>query len=194
MRPTCCWTRALKLNHLLSRRACWYCHGCIKRVAAGGTQGVDMLYTRREIGKLALAVPAAGFLAESGNLLAATKPNSKWAGVQVGMNVPYNFGPTPVLTPDEVLQKCIDLGISGVELRSQPVEAFLGVPANLAPPRGRGTRAPDPAIQKANAEELRKWRLGVPMSKVQEFRKKWSDAGVLIDIVKYDGIYNFTDD
>jgi Xylose isomerase-like TIM barrel len=140
-----------------------------------------MLYTRREVGKLALAVPAAGFLAESRTLLAAGKPNSKWAGVQVGMNVPYNFGPTPVLTPDEVLQKCIDLGISGVELRSQPVEAFLGVPADLVPPRGRGTPAPDPAVQKANAEEL-------------EFRKKWNDAGVLIEIVKYDGIYNFTDD
>jgi sugar phosphate isomerase/epimerase len=29
---------------------------------------------------------------------------------------------------------------------------------------------------------------------VQQFRKKWNDAGVLIEIVKYDGIYNFTDD
>jgi sugar phosphate isomerase/epimerase len=153
-----------------------------------------MLYTRREIGKLALAGLPAGVLLESATLTAATKPNSKWAGVQVGMNVPYNFGPTPVLTSDEVLQKCIDLNISGVELRSQPVEAFLGIPANLVPPRGRGTPPLDPAVQKANAEELRKWRVSVPMSKVKEFRKKWNDAGVLIEIVKYDGIYNFTDD
>jgi sugar phosphate isomerase/epimerase len=153
-----------------------------------------MRYTRREIGKLALAVPAAGLLAESGRLRAATQPNSKWAGVQVGMNVPYNFGSTPVLTSDEILQKCIDLNVSGVELRAQPVEAALGVPANLVPARGRGTPAPAPEVQKANAEELRKWRVGVPMSKVQEFRKKWNDAGVLIEIVKYDGIYNFTDD
>ena len=153
-----------------------------------------MLYTRRELGKMALAGLPAGVLLDSRTLPAATKPNSKWAGVQVGMNVPYNFGPAPVLTPDEVLQKCIDLNISGVELRSQPVEAFLGVPANLVPTRGRGTPAPDPAVQKANAEELRKWRGAVPMSKVKEFRKKWNDAGVLIEIVKYDGIYNFTDD
>lgn len=154
-----------------------------------------MLYTRREIGKMALAGLPAGLLLESQTLGAAAKPNSKWAGVQVGMNVPYNFGPTPVLTSDEVLQKCIDLNISGVELRSQPVEAFLGVPANLVPARGRrGTPPPDPAVEKANAEELRKWRGSVPMSKVKEFRKKWNDAGVLIEIVKYDGIYNFTDD
>jgi sugar phosphate isomerase/epimerase len=154
-----------------------------------------MLYTRRELGKLALAgVPAAGLLLKPESLLAA-RPNSKWAGVQVGMNVPYNFGSTPVLTSDEILQKCIDLGVSGVELRSQPVEAFLGLPANLVAVRGRrGEPAPDPAAQKATAEELRKWRVGVPMSRVKEFRKKWNDAGVLIEIVKYDGIYNFTDD
>lgn len=55
-----------------------------------------MLYTRREIGKIALAgFPAAGLLLKS-DLRAAAKPNSRWAGVQVGMNVPYNFGPAPV--------------------------------------------------------------------------------------------------
>src|SRR4051794_3929390 len=112
-----------------------------------------MLYTRREIGKMALAgIPAGAVLLDSEVLRAANKPNSKWAGVQVGMNVPYNFGTTPALSGDEILQKCIDLGVSGVELRSQPVEAFLGVPANLVPARGRGTPAPDPAMQKANAE------------------------------------------
>jgi len=63
-----------------------------------------MLYTRREIGKMALAGLPAGVLLESQVLGAATKPNSKWAGVQVGMNVPYNFGATPVMTSDEILQ------------------------------------------------------------------------------------------
>src|SRR6476619_1131047 len=126
-----------------------------------------MLYTRREIGKMALAGLPAGLLVDSNTLRAAGKPNSKWAGVQVGMNVPYNFGPTPMLTGDEILQKCIDLNISGVELRSQPVEAFLGAPANLVPARGRGAPALEPAVQKANAEELRKWRVSVPMSKVK---------------------------
>ena len=49
-------------------------------------------------------------------------------------------------------------------------------------------------MQKANEEELRKWRVAVPMSNVKEFRKKWEDAGVAIEIVKFDGIYNFSDD
>jgi sugar phosphate isomerase/epimerase len=112
--------------------------------------------------------------------------------VQVGMNVPYNFG-NNMLTADETLDRCVQLGVSGVELRSQPVEQFLGVPANLMSPRGRGTPAPDPAAQKTTAEELSKWRVAVPMSKVKEFRKKWKDAGVAIEIVKFDGIYNFSD-
>jgi sugar phosphate isomerase/epimerase len=153
-----------------------------------------MLYSRRELGKLALAgVPAAGFLLKSDSLLAAAKPNSKWAGVQVGLNVPYSFG-NNMMTGDETLEGCLKLGVSGVELRSQPVEQFLGVPPNLIAPRGRGTVAPDPAVQTANADELSKWRVSVPMGKVKEFRKKWEDAGVAIEIVKFDGIYNYPDD
>jgi hypothetical protein len=153
-----------------------------------------MLYTRRELGKLALAgVPAAGILLKSDAGIAAGKPNSKWAGVQVGLNVPYSFG-NNMMTGDETLDRCLQLGVSAVELRSQPVEQFLGVPLNLISSRGRGTPPPDAAAQKANAEELSKWRAGVPMSKVTDFRKKWEDAGVAIEIVKFDGIYNFPDD
>jgi sugar phosphate isomerase/epimerase len=152
-----------------------------------------MLYTRRELGKLALAGVPLAALSQS-ELFAAAKPDSKWEGVQVGMNVPYNFG-NNLLSPDETLDRCLQLGVSAVELRSQPVEQFLGVPVELITPRGRrGAPAPDPAVQKQNAEDLRKWRLGVPMSKVKEFRKKWNDAGVAIDIVKFDGIYNYADD
>jgi len=152
-----------------------------------------MLYTRRELGKLALAgVPLASGLAKR-DAFAAAKPDSKWEGVQVGMNVPYNFG-NNMMSPDETLDRCLQLGVSAVELRSQPVEQFLGVPVALIAMRGRGTPPPDPARQKQDADDLRKWRLGVPMTKVREFRKKWNDAGVAIDIVKYDGIYNYEDD
>ena len=46
-----------------------------------------MTYTRREIGKLALAaLPAARAW--------AAKPNSVFGGVQVGINAPYSFWPT----------------------------------------------------------------------------------------------------
>jgi Xylose isomerase-like TIM barrel. len=155
-----------------------------------------MLYTRRELGKLALAAVPAGTLLDTAFLSAQAKPSSKVNGVQIGLNVPYSFGGT-TMPGDEILKNCIQLGISGVELRSQPVEAFLGVPANLVTgsARGRGTQTPEQdAARKAAAEDLRKWRASASMDKVKELRKKYEDAGVLIEIVKFDGIFGFTDD
>ncbi len=147
-----------------------------------------MTLTRRDFGKLALAVPAAGWLHDTVAATAAPlvqKPNSKWAGVQVGMNVPYNFG-TNTMSGDEVLRRCVQLGISGVELRTQPVEMYLGAPAAPAA-RGRGAQSPDvEAERKDAAERLRQFRLSAPMSKVAAFRKNYEDAGVAIEIVKFD--------
>ena len=44
-----------------------------------------MNFTRRDFGKLAL-----GRCSRPSSLLAA-KPDSKWGGVQVGINAPYSF-------------------------------------------------------------------------------------------------------
>jgi sugar phosphate isomerase/epimerase len=175
-----------------------------------------MLYTRRELGRLALAgLPSAGLFLRSGSVAAFAKPESKWAGVQVGMNVPYNFGMGNYLSGDEILSRCLQLGVSGVEMRMQPVELFMGSPdaaagAAAAAARGRGegggrgrgragggraALTPEQeAAQKAAAEATRKWRLSAPMGKVKEFRKKYDDAGVAIEIVKVDGIFGFADD
>ena len=78
-------------------------------------------YTRRQFSSLALsALPTAGLLAAARPLFAAaTKPDSKVAGVQIGLNVPYSFG-NIAMSGDEVLQSCVLLGISGVELRTRP--------------------------------------------------------------------------
>jgi sugar phosphate isomerase/epimerase len=159
------------------------------------------MYTRRELGKLALsAIPAARLLDPSSALAFQSKPNSKVRGVTIGMNVPYNFGgrSAPV---DEIIEKCVQLGVSGVELRTQPVEAFLGLPADVvtaaAPAGGRNAAPPTPereAARKAAIEELRKWRLSAPMDKVKAVRKKFEDAGVLIEIVKVDGIFGMADE
>jgi sugar phosphate isomerase/epimerase len=139
-------------------------------------------HSRREFVKLSLAaLPAAGLFSILNRIEAAEpeaapagKPNSKFAGVQIGMNVPYSFG-APRMTGDEILKSCIELGLSGLELRTQPVEAFLGVPTG-------------------GAEQLAAWRKSVSMDRVLEFRKKYESAGVLIEIVKVDGIFKMTDD
>jgi sugar phosphate isomerase/epimerase len=99
--------------------------------------------------------------------------------VQIGLNVPYNFGGRD-MNPDEVLDRCLKLNVSAVELRSQPVEGFLGSPAANG--------------QKVPPEDMRKWRASVAMDRVGAFRRKYENAGVLIEIVKYDGIFAMADD
>jgi sugar phosphate isomerase/epimerase len=147
----------------------------------------SLVYTRREIGKLALAAVPFGRV--------RLKPDSKVSGVQIGLNVPYSFG-NNALSGEETLQRCVQLGISAVELRSQPVEAFLGAPLDLvkAAAGGRNLTAEQATARKTALEALRKWRVAAPMSKVKEFRQLYDEAGVHIEVVKFDGIYARADD
>ena len=169
-----------------------------------------MNLTRRDLGKLALAALPVATL--------SAKPDSKFGGVQVGLNVPYSFSGMAG-TADDILADMTQVNVSAAELRLQPVEAFLGAPgvvtqAARVPGAGRGAsgggggragsgaarggRAPltpeQLAAQQAVADELRKWRLALSMDRVKGFRKKYEDAGVLIRVVKYDNINKFTDD
>jgi sugar phosphate isomerase/epimerase len=139
-----------------------------------------MKLTRRDLGKLAAAaIPGAELFAVSQVWAQrAPKPNSKVAGVQIGLNVPYNFGGRD-MEANELLDRILKLNVNAVEMRSQPVESFLGSPAANG--------------QKVEADVMRQWRATVSMDRVAAFRKKYEDAGVLIEIVKYDGIYNMSD-
>src|SRR5262245_51574019 len=109
-------------------------------------------YSRRDVAKLALlSIPAIKLSSALNPVFAAAaaapgssptpaapvKVNSKVNGVQIGLNVPYSFGNNN-LSADETLANCIKLGVSGIELRSQPVEGFLGIPPELAAARGGG--------------------------------------------------------
>ncbi len=153
-----------------------------------------MNFTRRDMGKLALAAfPAAGF--------AATKPDSNFGGVQVGINIPYSFHGLPS-NADQILGYLAETGISAVELRSQPIEAFLGAPAAASRGVGEATAAPArtkmtpelEATQKAEIQELKKWRLSRSMNEFKTFRKKYEDAGVHIQVLKCDRIDTSSDE
>src|SRR6266542_331024 len=127
-------------------------------------------HTRREFAKL-MALSGAGLLSALNRLGAAEtgatpgKPNSKVAGVQLGLNVPYSFA-NPSMSGDDILKNCLQLGLSAVELRTQPVEAFLGVPANLVNPKAAAVSGD----ASSSADQLRNWRKSVSMERVAEFR------------------------
>ena len=103
-----------------------------------------MTYTRRELGKLMLTLPVAGLLPRDVFGAFQAKPDSKWAGVQVGMNVPYNFGGARAMPVDEVIAKTAQLGVSAVELRAQPIELFMGASKDVLEPPVAPTRRPRP--------------------------------------------------
>src|SRR5262249_2406860 len=119
-----------------------------------------------------------------------SKPNSKWAGVQVGLNVPYNFGGR-TMNAGEIIDRSVRLGVNALELRSQPVEEFLGSPDQTI----YSTPVPEQiSSRKVTPDEISKWRETVPIEKVPQFRQKFEDAGIAIEIMKVDDIYARTDD
>jgi hypothetical protein len=147
-----------------------------------------MQLSRRDFGKLAIAtLPTVSLLA---------KLDSKFGGVQIGINAPYSFHNMPG-GADDIINYMTRLNLSAVELRTQPVESFLGAPVVPAAPGGRNKTAEtaeQKAARKAAAEALDKWRLAVTVDQLKAFRKKYEDAGILIQIVKVDHIDSFSDD
>src|ERR1035438_9531133 len=90
-----------------------------------------MLYTRRDLGKIALA---AGTAAK----LMAAKPNSIFGGVQIGA-ITYSFRALPG-TAEDTLRYCLDCGISAIELMSNAAESYAGIPGQAG--RGGGPGGP----------------------------------------------------
>lgn len=77
-----------------------------------------MLYTRRDVVKVALASGlASGF---GSKLMGATKPNSTVRGVPIGV-ITYSYGSMPDQSAEATLQYIVDSGLSGTELMSDPV-------------------------------------------------------------------------
>lgn len=100
-----------------------------------------MLYSRRELGKMAVAALPLTQLLKTSHLAAAqaAKPNSDFGGVQVGIIAPYALRGVAE-SVDEIVAAIAELGLSHVELQAEPVEAFAGAPA-----RRRGPGGPPPS-------------------------------------------------
>lgn len=179
-----------------------------------------MDYTRRDLGKLALAaIPGTMFIGAAtpaAGLTAQTKPDSRWNGVQVGIIAPYAFQGT-ASTAQDILTRTVELGLSAIELQSEPVEVFAGLPPDetagargrgagpgaAAPPAGppgagrggRGEPTPEElAAQRARAAVVRKWRLSQSLDRYRALRTLYENAGVAIQIVKFNLNDTWTDD
>ena len=128
------------------------------------------VYTRRDFGKLAMAGLPLG--------TALAKINSKVSGVQIGVQS-YSYRDRPL---DAAIQAMIEDGIGECELYSPHIE-----PGTLPRPQGAGGRGA------VNREELRKWRLTVPLDEIKAVRKKFDDAGIWLFAFNLSFRDDFTD-
>lgn len=99
-----------------------------------------------------------GLLAGPAVFAGGPRPNSRFAGVQVGA-ITYSFRSLPV-TPDDIIRYCQQCGLSALELKGDTAEPFAGAPSSAA--------------------KMREWRESVGMEKFVELRKMFRKAGISI--------------
>jgi sugar phosphate isomerase/epimerase len=144
-----------------------------------------MPYTRRDVGRIALAtLPMAK---------AFGSINSKFNGVQIGA-ITYSF--RSMRDPDEIIKAMVDIGLGEAELMSNHAESLAGAPAqNVAGGGRRGEMTPEQqAAMRAHQEELKKWRSSVSMDKFKDVRKKWDAAGIHLALLCYNMQDSMSDD
>lgn len=152
----------------------------------------------------------------------AASPMSRWAGVQIGLNVPYSLGIGNNVAAEDLLTRLVEVGVGAVELRAQPVEHFLGSPAVRAAAEaarareaaratpqftptpqqmaqgglaGSRTQTPEQAdAARKQQAEVRAWRLAAPTTQLKALRQMYAKAGVLIDVLKVDDIYTVSNE
>src|SRR5580700_2561343 len=115
-----------------------------------------MDFTRRDLGKLALALSGTALFGRTETVLSAlqlaAKPNSKINGVQVG-TITYSYRSMPDQSAEATLKYIVDSGISAIELMGGPVNDWArkkgqwdsspaGAAAAASGRGGRGGRGP----------------------------------------------------
>ena len=166
-----------------------------------------MRYSRRELGKLALAgLPVSSVLGVLGHLplSARAKIDSTIKGVQIGA-ITYSFRTIP--NAEDIIKAYVTMGIGEMELMSNHAEALAGAPSGRAPStgpgqaggggRGRGA-PPTPEQQAARAaavKALHDWRASASEATFKPVRQKIDDAGIDLRLLCYNmNVKNTKDD
>jgi sugar phosphate isomerase/epimerase len=139
-------------------------------------------------------------------------PDSKFAGIQIGA-ITYSWRDQPG-GAENILKYCREAGISSIELMSDVIESWAGIPPSpaelpdLLPPEAQARldgmtkqynmtldqfkESVDPPVWQmivamiiGTTEEQKNWRLSVPVTKFEELRKMFNEAGVKIHIAKF---------
>lgn len=136
----------------------------------------------------ALSFIPGNFIVNSFRKQKGNKPDSLFGGVQIGA-ITYSWR-SMAGSADDILQYCLQTGISSIELMGDVAEKFAGLP--------QGPSKPEPGVMLSDAEiasfekatreareAQRVWRISAPLKKFEELRKLYNDAGVEIHIAKF---------
>jgi sugar phosphate isomerase/epimerase len=146
-----------------------------------------MLFTRRQLGKLALGAVAAPVLA-SRQLFA----DAQAAGVRIGV-ITYSF--RGMSDAEAIFSAMKTIGFNTVELMSNHAEQLIGAPQ--LPPAGRRGAPATPeqtAARQAAQDSLRSFRRSMPMDRYKALAKRFNDAGMQVEILCFNMNANTTDD
>ena len=130
-----------------------------------------MIYTRRDIGRLALAALAAP----------NSPPHSKIKGVQIGA-ITYSF--RQGVPKAEIMPDMAKIGLSEVELMSGDAEVLAGAPLTPA----------QIAAREARQKAIKDWRAAATPATWEGVRKQCSDAGIALTILCYNMNVNMADE
>ncbi|HOQ59243.1 MAG TPA: hypothetical protein PLN93_01280 [Vicinamibacterales bacterium] len=135
-------------------------------------------------GAVLSAIP---FRARPASAQAGGRPNSKVAGVQLGVTT-YSYLSMPHKV-DDVIQYLLYAGVNSIELRSV-AEEDLGIPQAAGPAGGGAPLTEQEKAERARAAESlrnaqRAWRLSLPMERYARMRRKFNDAGIDVHIAKF---------
>jgi len=149
-----------------------------------------MFYTRRDVGKVALAtLPMAKLFG------AAKMINSKFGGVQIGA-ISYSFNRIVTTDPTIVIKSMVEIGLGEVELTSDHCEPLAGAPAVPAVRTGRGRAPLTPeqiAERDAAQKKLAEWRRATTPATWAGVRKQFNDAGIAVALLCYNMQDSMTD-
>ena len=107
-----------------------------------------MIYTRRDLGKLALAV------APLAAVRGAAPIDSKFHGVQIGA-ITYSFNSIANPDPEAIIRAYVEIGLGEAELMSNHCEALAGAPRAARVGRGATLTPKQQAARQAQQEQLR---------------------------------------
>jgi sugar phosphate isomerase/epimerase len=148
-----------------------------------------MLYSRRDLGRIAASVPLAA-------ALRAAAINSKFNGVQIGA-ITYSFNSIANPDPEAIITAYVEIGLGEAELMSNHCEALAGAPRVARGGRGggRGQLTPEQQAERQAAQDkLREWRASANAATWKAVRQKFNDAGIHVGVLCYNMNDNMKDE